>query len=230
LLPIVLFVKAVVAGFVVALPVGAIGAMCMRRALSGRWIDSIVTGTGAAIADSIMAAAALVGLSLVSAWLVEHTTIVRIAGGFVLLVIGVRMIVKRRSARVARPFGSPVRAAEWRAWIIDFATGLGLTLINPATLLAFAGVFAGLGLLEQFAEGDITARSTVGIIVIGAFAGSMLWWTTLTVAASAMRQWVPMHIVPWVNVFFGFVVVACGLLAVFVGAGVAPSYWLRLHE
>lgn len=205
-----LFVKATLAGFVVALPVGAIGAICLRRAFLGRWLDGVIIGIGAAVADSVLAAIASLGLSLVTAYLVEHKASVRLVGGIVLVALGGRMLLHRAVA-VAPALDAWIPPAQrWRAWLADIATGFALTIINPATLFAFVAVFAGLGL---FAE-DIERLVSHGSIVAGAFCGSMLWWLTLTSAAAMMRHRLPPRAIAVLGQLLAALVIALGVLSI----------------
>ena len=82
--------------FIVAVPIGAIGAMCLRRALQGRWLLGLTTGFGAAVADALLATAAMLGLTLLTHYLLENQKPVLLVGGAFLLFIGARMILKRR--------------------------------------------------------------------------------------------------------------------------------------
>jgi threonine/homoserine/homoserine lactone efflux protein len=51
-----------------------------------------------------------------------------------------------------------------------------LTMTNPATLFGFAAMFAGLTGLA----GSQPTLFEAGIVVVSVFAGSTLWWFTLT--------------------------------------------------
>lgn len=203
----VLFLKAVLAGFVVAVPIGAIGAMCLRRALQGRWVVGLLTGAGAAIADMILATGALYGLSLLRHHLLENHRPVLLVGGVFLIFIGVRMIHKRRPKLDSRVPSANDQLRRWRVLSAALTTGFALTLINPATLIAFMGVFAGLGLIP-----DEPHRLLEGWLVIaGVFTGSMLWWMTLTGTALAVRRHLPLEVVVGLNVTLGVLVVGFGV-------------------
>lgn len=206
---ILLFFKAMLAGFAIAVPIGAIGAMCVRRGLQGRWIISLLTGFGAAIADSMLAAGAIFGLSLVTQYLNEKEQWLRIVGGIFLLYIGGRMIHKRRITVSGNPRPQPLELRHWRIWLHAFSTGLGLTIINPATFLAFIGVFAGLGLLPEQPNGILANWA----IIAGIFGGSMLWWCTLTATSLAARHKLPLSILSAINVILGVVVVGIGVFS-----------------
>lgn len=209
-----LFAKSMMAGFVVAVPVGAIGAMCLRRAFHGEWISGLVTGAGAALADSVLAGAAVFGLSLITRHLLENSALLRLAGGVFLIVLGLHMVRSRHD----QPGRDVVRTADGvpriRDVVGDVATGFALTIINPATFLAFVGVFAGLGL---FADQPATLL-TEGLVRAGVFSGSMLWWATLTGGSAALRHHLPHGLVAGINGALGFALAVFGVvsLAAFV--------------
>jgi putative LysE/RhtB family amino acid efflux pump len=203
-------IKAIVAGFVVAVPVGAIGAMCLRRALQGLWIDGLFTGCGAAIADSILAAAAMLGLTLITQYIFAHEGPLLFAGGIVLIALGVRMI-RHRNYHIEETITeslSPTRG--WRWWIGDFTTGFGLTIINPATMAAFALVFAGFGLFASE-----TGRLLENwVVILGVFTGSMLWWITLIAAARAVRRHASTSVITVAYACLGTLVLAFGVFSI----------------
>ncbi|SME88605.1 Threonine/homoserine/homoserine lactone efflux protein [Tistlia consotensis] len=207
---VVLFVKALVGGFVVAVPVGAIGALCLRRALQGLWVVGLVTGFGAAVADTILAVGAVFGLSLVTDFLWQYQEWLRLLGGLFLLVFGIRMIGQSRTLIDRVTHGAPTATAP--SVKLDKAgrglvAGFGLTIINPATLLAFVGVFAGLGLLHDRPQGLLAN----GMVVVGVFAGSMAWWSVLTGGVAAVRHHIPPRTVGLVNAGLGLLVAGFGV-------------------
>lgn len=206
---VVLFLKAILAGFAIAVPIGAIGAVCLRRGLQGRWIISLVTGFGAAMADMLLAAAAMFGLSLVTRYLNENEQWLKLIGGFILIYIGARMIYKRKITVSETPRPQPLELRHWRIWLQSFSTGFGLTIINPATFLAFIGLFAGLGLLPDRPNGLLAHWA----VIAGVFTGSMLWWCVLTATAFAARHKLPLGILTGINVALGLLVAGLGLFS-----------------
>lgn len=207
---VLLFLKAILAGFAIAVPIGAIGAMCLRRGLQGRWIISLVTGFGAAIADMVLAAAAMFGLSLVTRYLNENEMWLKLIGGLVLLYIGGRMIYRRKISVSEAPRPQLLELRHWRIWLRAFSTGFGLTIINPATFLAFIGLFAGLGLLPNQPNGLLAHW----VVITGVFTGSMLWWCVLTATAFAARHKLPLSILTGINVVLGALVAGLGAYGV----------------
>jgi threonine/homoserine/homoserine lactone efflux protein len=63
-----------------------------------------------------------------------------------------------------------------------FFSTLGLTLANPPTILAFAAIFAGLGLAAS------TDYAAAALITLAVFVGSASWWVVLAAAGGALRE------------------------------------------
>jgi putative LysE/RhtB family amino acid efflux pump len=165
---------------------------------------------GAAAADGILAGAALFGLSLATQYLLNNQGPVRLIGGLFLLYLGIYMIRNRKPPR-ERPADAAAVASLQRLHTFSkaVATGFVLTIINPATLLGFAGVFAGLGLLAEQAFDHQTSVLIVG----GAFLGSTMWWATLTGGSMAARERMSDKFIKIINTVLGALVVAFGVAA-----------------
>ncbi len=212
----ILFVKALLAGFVIAMPIGAVGALCMRQALHGQKATGVVTGVGAAVADAVLAAAAMFGLSLVTRHIIDNQGPLRLAGGLFLVCLGTHMIMRHRPV----PASEAAEAAAVRQGLSDYVAalcaGFALTIVNPATFFAFFGVFAGLGLFSQ-RSGDAIDE---WLILTGVFAGSMLWWLTLVGGSVALRRRLPERVITGVHVTLGIVVLVFGAATL--------ASWLRI--
>jgi putative LysE/RhtB family amino acid efflux pump len=213
---VVLFLKAMLAGFVVAVPIGAIGAMCLRRALQGRWLAGLVTGLGAAIADTVLATAAMFGLSLLTHYILDNRRPVLLIGGLFLIFIGFRMIMKRHPKLDADAPTVNDQLRRWHGWPAALATGFALTIVNPATLIAFVGAFAGLGLFQDQPQNLLRGW----IVIVGAFTGSMLWWATLTGTGCAVRRHLSLNFIVVLNVILGLLVAGFGLASLLSVFGV----------
>jgi threonine/homoserine/homoserine lactone efflux protein len=205
------FLKAVLAGFVVAMPIGAVGALCLRCALQGRIVIGLITGFGAAVADSVLAAAALFGLSLVSDYLAQNRDLIRLVGGLFLLYLGGQMIWKREE--VPTPDTGAESTYLRRLWNLTgaFATGFALTIFNPATLIAFVGVMAGFGLFANRPDSSLGNA----LVLAGVMAGSMLWWTALTGGSHLLSDRIPRKLASTIHTVLGLIVIGFGAASLF---------------
>ena len=66
------FLKGLVIGFLIAVPVGPIGVLCIHRTLAEGKIQGLISGLGAATADAIYGSIAAFGVTFVSNFLIEQ--------------------------------------------------------------------------------------------------------------------------------------------------------------
>ncbi len=192
--------RGLVMGFAIAAPVGAIGLLCVRRTLTEGRLVGFVSGLGAATADALYGFLAAMGLRSVSSVLIEHQGWVRLIGGLFLCYLGVRTAMTHPSAEAAAPSG--------RGLAIVYGSTFALTLTNPSTIISFAAVFAGLGLVDTAA-----GRWSAGLLVLGVFLGSALWWLLLSSAVGCFRRSLSPSRLRQVNLLSGVVLVGFGLFA-----------------
>lgn len=195
-----LFLKGLIIGFSIAAPVGPIGVLCMRRSLADGGIAGFVSGLGAATADALYACVAGFGLTFISHFLIRQQFGFRLAGGGFLCYLGARTFLATPAAKKA--------PADANGLVADYASTFFLTLTNPMTIISFAAVFAGLGLMET-GEDYLSA----GLLVSGVFLGSTLWWLVLSGGVSIFRSRLTDPGLRWINRIAGVIVIAFGLAA-----------------
>ena len=76
--------------------------------------------------------------------------------------------------------------------------------------LSFAAVFAGLGIVS--AEGDLLSPV---LLILGVFAGSMLWWLILSGTVNLLRQKFDPQRLKWINQLSGFIIAGFGAYCLF---------------
>ncbi len=197
-----LFLRGLLIGLAIAAPVGPIGLLCIRRSLSGGFGSGFITGLGAAAADGVYGAIAAFGLTAVSSFLAAQQGWLRLAGGAALIVLGISILRKK-------PAGDGAAATSSAAGLIGaFTQTFFLTLANPATILSFVAVFAGLGL------GAVPSAGGAAIVVAGVFIGSAAWWLFLSGVSAAMRRQIAPAAIAWINRASGLGIAAFGLAAI----------------
>jgi len=118
--------KGVAIGFTLAAPVGPIGVLCIRRTLTEGRRSAISTMLGAASADGVYGLVAAFGLTLVSDFVSGNMMWIRLVGGTILVVLGVRTF------RAHIPTAPPRLSFNEHAG--NFVSTFLLTLTNPLTL------------------------------------------------------------------------------------------------
>ncbi|MFK8212871.1 LysE family translocator [Haloferax volcanii] len=210
-----IFVRGLVLGVSIAAPVGPIGVLCIQRTLSKGRRSGFVSGLGAASADAVYGAIAGFGLAALSSVLLGHRNAIALAGGAILLYVGIQSIRGDPASVESTPTTEQSAAVSpdstARTLAADFGSTFLLTLTNPVTILAFVGIFAGLGV---GVSGDYLAAA---VLVAGVFAGSALWWFVLSAAVDRVRERVTPAALRRVNQLAGVVIVGFGVAALWSG-------------
>jgi putative LysE/RhtB family amino acid efflux pump len=204
-----LFLRTVVIGVVVAAPVGAMALLSIQRTLAHGWAAGMTTGAGIATADAVFAGVAAFGVAALAEALVAWQVPLRIAGGVGLLWLGWRAF----RSRPAETSGETAVAAAKSGRL--YTSAVALTLTNPMTIMAFAAVFAGAGLVVQ--PGAVNAA----VATAGVAAGSLMWWLMLVSGVWAVRHALSERAIEVIDHVSGAVLMVFGVLSIAAGIGAA---------
>lgn len=164
------FLAGVVAGYGVAMPVGAIGVLIAGLSARTSLRVGAAAGLGAATADGVYALLAVLGGAAIAGLIAPIAEPLRWVAAGVLLLLAV--------STAWRAFRTPAERRERPVSAGRAYTGiLGLTLLNPATVVYFAALVLGRG-----GEGG-------GVwFVVGAFVASASWQLLLAGGGSVVGR------------------------------------------
>lgn len=191
-------VKGLIVGIVLAVPVGPVGVLCVRRAIFEGSFIGFLSGLGAAFADTIFGIIAGFGLTFVSDWLMGYQGLLRLAGGAFLLVIGVKSLL-------ARTMPSPRTDRRAEDYLSIFFSTFALTITNPVTILAFVGIFSAMGF-----GGEEATLARAAVLVSGVTLGSLAWWVGLSLGAGLFRKSLREVHLLWLNRASGVILAGSG--------------------
>jgi threonine/homoserine/homoserine lactone efflux protein len=197
-----LVVKGLIVGFCLAAPVGPIAVLCVHRTIAHGKLAGFLSGLGAAVADALYGTLAAFGVTVISAFLMDHRMLFQRAGGAVLCVLGARLFL----ARPPQGENGDNETSLFR----DFLSTLVLTLTNPMTFVAFVAIFATLGIGAVRGHSILTAE-----LVGGVFLGSGLWFTSLVALANLCRDRFRYPTLVAINRATGVFVVGVGIFYLF---------------
>jgi threonine/homoserine/homoserine lactone efflux protein len=161
------FLYAFAIGFIIQMPIGPTAFLCFRRFAIGGALLAAATGLGTALGDTVYAAIAVAGLHGWEAAIERHDAPLRMAGGFVLIAVGLLLSLKPFTPATEKPV-SP------KGVYAAFASTLLMTLFNPATVVLVAGVLGSLGLYPL-----VSTPAGASLFTAGFFIGSCCWWVLL---------------------------------------------------
>ncbi|NCQ17989.1 MAG: LysE family transporter [Ignavibacteria bacterium] len=195
-----LFLKGIIIGFAMAVPIGPIGIICIRKTLTEGRVRGLIIGLGAATADLLYGSVAAFGLTVISDTLLSHRIWIRLVGGALLLFLGIRTFLTRPK--------DPKFQIQDSGRLRSYFTTVFLTLTNPLTIFAFLAVFAALGL------GNGLSFFAASVLVAGVFAGSFLWFLSLSSGATLFRNKLDVIGLGWVNKIAGILIIISGIIAI----------------
>jgi threonine/homoserine/homoserine lactone efflux protein len=171
-------VAGLLAGWGVAIPLGAIGVMVVDAGMRGGFRPAAAAAAGVATADLLYAAVAAAAGAAVAGALEPHADELRLAAAGVLAIVaalGLRALRRR-------PAGDAGAALPGRRNYLRF---VALTSINPLTVAYFAALIAGLP-----AVASAPAEAKV-VFVLAAGAASLSWQLVLAGAGATLHRRLP---------------------------------------
>ncbi len=192
-----LLIRGLICGVIIAAPVGPVNVLCMQRTIEKGWRSGLVSGLGSAMADTIYGAIAGFSISFVIAFLIRQEFWIRLFGGIILIGIGIVYYV-RKPQKLEKEADKSEHS--------DIVSTFLLTLTNPTTVLSFLAVLAALGLAQRRSWG-LTL-----FVVLGIFAGSMVWWLILSTVVNRFRNRFNDRTLLWMNRIGGLAIGAFGVI------------------
>ncbi|HEX5163758.1 MAG TPA: LysE family transporter [Thermomicrobiales bacterium] len=194
-------------GLAIAAPVGPTSMTAIRRGLAtGAWAAFWV-GMGAALTDFFYIVATYAGFTPLFDRIPGLKTVLYLAGAIVLARIAYGAIKDALTGA-----GAPVIDAEGvsnivrEPWTALLALGVGVTLINPATITYWVSVGGA------FVASSLSGRSVAGAggMMLAVWAGSAFWFTVLAGIVGVARARIEQ--LPWlfraVGCISGFILLA----------------------
>ena len=203
-----IFLQGLLLGLAIAAPVGPIGVLCIQRTLQNGRAAGFLSGLGAATADAFYGAVAAFGLTTVTGFLTRQQNWLSLVGGLFLLYLGVKSWF--------RPPSNPDLAEAalvtgYSSYLSYYSSTVFLTLTNPATILSFVVIFAGVGVTSSQEAGWRPAA----LLVWGVFVGSAIWWFLLSGGVSLLRGRLTPNLLRWVNRAAGLIIGGFGVVLLF---------------
>lgn len=194
-----LFAEGFLIGLVVCMPMGAIGMLCLRYILLQGKVSGVAAGLGIALADSIAAFIAALGLTAITLFIKAHEIWMHTIGSFILLGFGLFLILTKKTKA-----NRYIEKGLAHIFLVMFM----ITITNPLTILSFIGIFASFGL--ESLENNLLA---VFSLSFGVFLGSLAWWLILILATMFLK--INELVVRRINEIAGSVLILGGLTSLY---------------
>lgn len=200
------FFQGVLAGYGIAIPVGAIAILIVETGLRLGFRAGFAAGAGAATADLVYAALAAVAGQALGAALAPYAGTLKLASAAVLIGLGgwgLWRVLRAGSA------GPAVRAAVRTEKPLGVYTRfVGLTLLNPLTIAYFAALILGRG-------AEIPGWGGRLAFVAGAALASLSWQSLLAATGALGHRHLSPRLQQGASLLGNLIVVGLGIRMVF---------------
>lgn len=204
--------EGIIIGICTSIPVGPIAILCIQRTLQkGRW-HGFCSGLGAATSDTLYALLALLGLSVVMAFIESHQLVIQIIGSVIMMLFGIYIFFQNPASSIRKQQEGNVN--YWQ----DYLTAFLLTLSNPLMIFLFIGLFARFTFLSE-----VPSPFYVIMGIVSIFGGASLWWLFLTFIASTFKKRFNFRGLWLLNKITGILIAALalfGLIGSFLGISI----------
>jgi arginine exporter protein ArgO len=171
-------ISGLVTGYAIAVPVGAVAALIVALSARTSWSVGAAAGLGVATVDGGYAAVAVVAGKAVASFLEPIEDELQVVSIAALLAIALLTLL-----HALRP-GSSAKddARAWtplRAWL----TFIGITAVNPATVVYFAAIVLG-------GTVDIDGPAEGAVFIAAAFVASASWQVFVASVGTGLGHWI----------------------------------------
>jgi threonine/homoserine/homoserine lactone efflux protein len=194
------FWEGALAGYGIAIPVGAIAVLIIDMGLRRGFRLGFMAGAGAATADFMYALLAVLAGGALAALLAPVALRLRLLSAFVLIGLGVYGLWRMRGAARLAEHG-PMVVGHARV----YSQFLGLTLLNPMTIVYFSSLILGMN------TGEAVVVSERAAFVVGAGLASLSWQTLLAALGALVHRRLSPRTQALTSVVGNFIVIALGV-------------------
>jgi len=185
-----------------SIPLGPIGVLIIQKTLQKGRFAGFVSGFGAAVADTLFASIAALGLGFVINFIQAQEFYFRLIGSVFLVFVGLRIFFTNTIKQFRKS-----QAPGKRGMLGDFLAIFFLTLSNPIAVLFFGAMFAGASVF-----GDDSSTRVSLLLMLGVLLGGSIWWYALSTLVNIFRKKFRLKQMFWINKISGIIIAFLGFL------------------
>ena len=191
--------KGFAVGMCASAPIGPIAILVVQKSLSKGHKAGFVSGLGASVVDTLYASIAIFALAFAQKFIDEHQNMILLAGGAVLIAVGISMAF-------SNPFRKLKADGESSVSPKDFGQAVALGLSNPMAIFIMFTLFAFFGLAD-----DAPHTWKVTPIILAVSVGSVTYWFSMSWLLSRFRGNFRMRTILWISRITGALIVIIGI-------------------
>ena len=186
-------------GLVVTIPLGPVGVMCIQRTINRGWKSGLVSGLGAAFADTFYSVIAGLGIGVVVNFIQREKFWIQLVGALVIIGVAIKIFSSNPAVEFRNQRNKKNKPLE------EFLSVFLVTLSNPAVFFAFIGMYAAFNLVDER-----TNVFSFSVITLSVFTGAMSYWYLLSAIVNKFRTRIRLKNIWWLNKIMGGIIFVAG--------------------
>lgn len=187
-------------GLVFGVPIGAVGALTVRRTIESGFFAGLLSGLGCSAADLLYSCISVFSLTFISDFLLQYQCPISIIGGLIVIVMGLSAIKSPQTAKAENADGGKLAAM--------FISSFCIAITNPATIVTFITAFS------IFEVGSIETISQGLFLISGIFIGTLIWWLVISLVFGFLRRRITDGQIAVINRVLGAAVMCFGIVVI----------------
>ncbi len=192
-------IKGILIGLVFGVPIGAVGALTVRRTIGSGFPAGLVSGLGCSAADLLYSCISVFSLTFISDFLLQYQCPISITGGLIVIAMGLSAIKNPQSAK-AENTGGKLAAM--------FISSFCIAITNPATIVTYITAFS------IFEVGNMETISQGITLISGIFIGTLIWWFVISTVFGILRRRITDRKIAAINRVLGVAVMCFGIAVI----------------
>lgn len=196
-----LFLKAILIGLSIAIPIGPIATLLIKNSLERGFKSGVAVGLGAALVEGFYSFVAAGSFAFIATFLNDYSNVMKLVCASLLIMLGIYEIKK------ATQISDSEIKMKNHGFTKTVVLVMFLNITNPMTIVFFAGVFAAIGAINFDAV-------SIAIISFGAFFGSFSWSVFLSFAVAKMRHKISQKWIKILKIISGIMIAGFGIYGI----------------
>jgi len=196
-----ILLKGILLGLAVSMPLGPIGIILINRTIKRGLLSGFFSGLGLATADTLLAALAALGFTVIIGFLKAERFIITLIAGLIIAGIGLKVFLSNTVKDLRNR--EKANKSLWR----DYYSVFVLSISNPYTIFIFVAFFSGVHI-----NGNVRPEIAPFFLIPGVLIGAITWWFFLSYFVSRFKKKIRLRVIVRVNKVAGIVIIVLGII------------------
>jgi threonine/homoserine/homoserine lactone efflux protein len=196
-----ILLKGIILGLAVSMPLGPIGIILINRTIKRGMLSGFFSGLGLATADTLLAALAGLGFTVIISFINEERFIISLIAGLIIIGIGLKIFLSNPVKDIRNR--EKANKSLWR----DYYSVFVLSISNPYTIFIFVAFFSGVHIND-----NVRPAMVPFFLIPGVLLGTISWWFFLSYFVSRFKKRIRLRFIVRANKVAGIVVMVIGLI------------------